>query len=69
MQFIMTARELQKYTIQKCVGFPKRYTFYVSQPIAACATRIHEDVKMANSIFPTISITLDMIGRSFSPIP
>ena len=53
MQFIMTARELQKYTIQKCVGFPKRYTFYVSQPIAACATRIHEDVKMANSIFPT----------------
>ena len=52
MQFIYTARELQIYSIQKCVGFPKRYTFYVSQPIANAATRIHEYVKMANSIYP-----------------
>lgn len=48
----MTARELQIYTIQKCVGFPKRYTFYVSQPLAAVATRIYEDVKRGNSIYP-----------------
>ena len=53
MEFIYTARELQKYTIQKCVGFPKRYTFYVSQPIANSATRIHQYVKMANSVYPT----------------
>ena len=52
MEFVHTARELQIHTIQKCVGFPKRYTFYVSQPIAACATRIHEYVKCANSIYP-----------------
>lgn len=52
MEFIYTARQLQIYTIQKCVSFPKRYTFYVGQPIAACATRIHEDVKRANSIYP-----------------
>ena len=52
MQFIYTARELQIYSIQKCVGFPKRYTFYVSQPIANAATRIHEYVKMANSVYP-----------------
>lgn len=53
MEFIYTARELQKYTVQKCVGFPKRYTFYVSQPIANSATRIHQYVKMANSVYPT----------------
>lgn len=52
MEFIHTARQLQIYTIQKCVSFPKRYTFYVSQPLAACATRIHEYVKCANSIYP-----------------
>ena len=52
MEFVHTARELQIHTIQKCVGFPKRYTFYVSQPIAACATRIHEYVKCANSVYP-----------------
>ena len=53
VQFLHTARELQIYTIQKCVGFPKRYTFYVSQPLAAVATRIYEDVKRGNSIYPT----------------
>lgn len=53
MEFIYTARRLQIYTIQKCVNFPKRYTFYISQPIAESATHIHENVKMANSIYPT----------------
>lgn len=52
MEFIHTARQLQIYTLQKCVNMPKRYTFYVSQPIANAATRIHEYVKMANSIYP-----------------
>ena len=52
MEFIHTARQLQIYSIQKCVGFPKRYTFYVSQPIANSATRIYEDVRRANSIYP-----------------
>ena len=52
VQFLHTARELQIYTVQKCVGFPKRYTFYVSQPLAAAATRIYEDVKCGNSIYP-----------------
>ena len=52
MEFIHTARQLQIHTIQKCVNFPKRYTFYVGQPMAECATRIHEYVKCANSIYP-----------------
>lgn len=52
MEFIHTARQLQIHTIQKCINFPKRYTFYVGQPMAECATRIHEYVKCANSIYP-----------------
>ena len=52
MEFLATARKLQIYTLRKCVNFPKRYTFYVSQPIANAATRIYEDVKRGNSIYP-----------------
>lgn len=52
LQFLYTARELQIYSIKKCVNFPKRYTFYISQPIANIATRIHENVKLGNSIYP-----------------
>ena len=52
MEFLATARKLEIYTIQKCVNFPKRYTFYVSQPLATAATRIYEDVKRGNSIYP-----------------
>ncbi len=52
MEFIHTARQLQIYSIQKCVNFPKRYTFYVSQPIVDMATKIHDCVKCANSIYP-----------------
>lgn len=52
VEFIHTARELEIYTIKKAVGFPKRYTFYVSQPLANTATEIHKLVKMANSVYP-----------------
>lgn len=52
MEFVYTARQLHIHTIRKCTNFPKRYTFYVGQPLAACATRIHEGVKIANSIHP-----------------
>ena len=53
MEYVHTARDLHIYTVRKCVGFPKRYTFYCGQPIAECATRIHENVKCANSIYPS----------------
>ncbi len=52
VEFLHTARQLEIYTIQKVVGFPKRYTFYVSQPLANTATHIHKMVKMGNSIYP-----------------
>lgn len=53
VEFLHTARELEMYSIRKCVNFPKRFTFYLSQPIASIATRIYENVKKANSIYPT----------------
>ena len=53
MEFLHTARELQIITLRKCVNFPKRYTFYIGQPIADLAIRIYLNVKMANSIYPT----------------
>lgn len=53
LQFLDTAFKLYTYTIQQCVKFPKRYTFYVSQGIADTASRILQDVKKANSIYPT----------------
>lgn len=53
VEFLHTARELEMYSIRKCVNFPKRFTFYLSQPIANIATRIYENVKKANSIYPT----------------
>lgn len=52
MEFLVTARNLQIYTIQKCVNFPKRYTFFVPQPLANATVRVYEDVKRANSIYP-----------------
>ena len=53
MEFIHTARELQLYSIRKCANFPKRYTFYLGQPVAHASMRIYEYVKMANSVYPT----------------
>ena len=53
MEFLYNARQLQIYSIKKCVSFPKRYTFFVGQYIANLANEIHDDVKRGNSIFPT----------------
>lgn len=53
IEFLQQARALVIYTVQKCTSFPKRYTFYISQPLANCATRVYECVKRANSIYPT----------------
>lgn len=55
MQFLHSARELAVYTIKKCVGLPKRYTFFLLLPMANCAVRVLMLLKKANSIFPTNS--------------
>ena len=53
MQFLDTAYQLYIFTVQQCVKFPKRYTFYVSQELSHIASEIHRKVKCANSVFPT----------------
>ena len=53
MQFLDTASKLHIFTIKQCVKFPKRYTFYVSQDIAAVSSQILDCAKSANSIYPT----------------
>ncbi|MGN1126917.1 MAG: hypothetical protein ACI4RI_05700, partial [Ruminococcus sp.] len=53
VEFLSTARQLEIYSIKKCANFPKRYTFYISQPIANATVRIYENVKCANSVYPT----------------
>lgn len=52
MEFLYTARELELYTIQRCAHFPKKYNFYLGQPIAQMAFQIYHCVKCANSIYP-----------------
>lgn len=52
MDFLATARALQKYTIQKCLQMPKRYTFYVGVPLADHARAVYDCAKKANSIYP-----------------
>lgn len=59
-EFVRTARELYIHTIRKCTGFPKRYTFYISQPMAQMAGCIYEYVMCANSIFPTRKADADL---------
>lgn len=53
LEYLYQARLLEKHTIQKCTGFPKRYTFYVSQPLANLATEVYTEALKANSIYPT----------------
>ena len=52
MEFLQTARALQIFTIRRCKAFPKRFTFYISVPLANSATRVYENVKRGNSVNP-----------------
>lgn len=52
MEFLATARELQKQTVTRCVNMPKRYTFYGNVELAAITKRVYAAVKKANSIYP-----------------
>ena len=53
MEFVANARKLQIYTIKKCKGLHKSYTFYIGIPLADSARKIHSCAKRANSINPT----------------
>ncbi len=53
VQFLETARELEIYTIKECARFPKRYMFLITKDIVSLSTKVYNDVKAANSIYPT----------------
>lgn len=54
MEFLHNARELQKFTIQKCVNtIPKRYTFFIANKLVDSAYAVYANVKKGNSIYPT----------------
>lgn len=65
LQFVDTAFKLYTFTIQQCVKFPKRYTFYVSQAMADTATKILVEVKRGNSIYPTNAHEVQMRRNCF----
>ena len=53
VQFLATARELEKYTIQKCKSaIPKGYMYLVSVHLAELASDVHNLVKQGNKIYP-----------------
>ena len=53
MQFLETARELEVYTIRQCARFPKRFMFLITKDIVALSKAVYNNVKAANSVFPT----------------
>lgn len=53
VQFVETARLLAVHTRKYCLKMPKRYTFFGVQDLCALADRVYNEVKMANSIYPT----------------
>lgn len=52
LQFLDTARELEIFTLRKCLKFPKRYTFFITTEIVKLSQSIYNNVKSANSVFP-----------------
>lgn len=53
VQFVETARKLAIHTRKYCLKMPKRYTFFGVQELVALADAVYNEVKMANSIYPT----------------
>ena len=53
VQFLETARKLEVYTLQHCVKFPKRYAQTITNNIVNLSISIYNELKSANSIFPT----------------
>lgn len=52
-QFVETARKLEVHTLAQCLKIPKRYTFFLSTEIMRLASEVYNNVKSANSIFPS----------------
>lgn len=51
MQYVQTARELLKYSLQKSLKFPKRYTFFITTRLVNAAQDIYERVCMIEALY------------------
>jgi hypothetical protein len=60
VQFIDTARALEVLTLKNCLKFPKRYTFFITTEIVRLSQSVYNNVKSANSIYPTNQIEAQM---------
>ncbi len=52
VQFLDTARQLEDYTLEYCMKFPKRYTFFISLDLVRLSKDIYNNAKAANSVYP-----------------
>lgn len=52
MEFLFGGRELQAFTIKKCVNFPKKYRPYLGQELIKISANINEKLVCANTIHP-----------------
>ena len=66
VQFLETARNLEIFTLRTCAKFPKRYTFLITAEIAQLSRSIYNNVKSANSIFPTNQSEVQMRRNFFT---
>ena len=60
LQFLDTARQLEIFTLRNCVKFPKRYTFFITTEIVQLAQSVYNQVKAANSIFPSGELEINL---------
>lgn len=51
VQFVATARELVKYTTQKCLKLPKRLTFFISTDLVNTAQEIYKDAIYIKTLY------------------
>lgn len=59
-QYVDTALNLLTFTLQHCLRFPKRYTFFISMEIVKKAQGVFDNVKSANSVYPTTAAEAQM---------
>jgi len=53
VQFIINARDLEIFTMRKCLKIPKRYGRVFTEDLVHLSANVYNSLKMANSIYPT----------------
>ena len=53
VQFLVNARDLEIFTMRKCLKIPKRYGRVFTEDLVHLSANVYNNLKMANSIYPT----------------